>query len=179
MNRRYKELGGYVGHDDPICQFPEHSELRSQLAAMTVERDNYRNLYHKDLIRANEDNDALRDKLTAMTEERNHLRSLWTLERDALTAMTEERDALRAEWHRAEEVSGEYQAKLTASEAHSENLSWSLLYAMAERDDALWMLGRIDKGIRGCVGNWYQAVCYASAMCERALAGSKRIKEDE
>jgi hypothetical protein len=59
---------------------------------------------------------------------------------------------------------------------------WISIHALAERDDALWALGKIDQKIRSTPGEprrWYEAVCYASAMCERALAGSKRIKEDE
>jgi hypothetical protein len=66
-----------------------------------------------------------------------------------------------------------------------DNLRRSLLHALAERDDALWEIGRIDLMAQEAMesAKWATALFRALGdirlRCIRALAGSKRIKEDE
>jgi hypothetical protein len=70
-------------------------------------------------------------------------------------------------------VSGIYD-RLDEQGDFENDLRWALIHALAELEDARRTLGQIDKGIRQCGGNWYQATCYASAMCERALAEPRK-----
>jgi hypothetical protein len=61
---------------------------------------------------------------------------------------------------------------------------WICIHALAERDDALWEIERINGRAqvdqeRWGHGNLLKTLADIRAMCARALAGSKRIKEDE
>jgi len=62
------------------------------------------------------------------------------------------------------------------------DLRHSLLHALAERDDALWMLARISLESEDRARSYNdveRALRNVRLLCDRALAGSRRIKEDD
>lgn len=87
--------------------------------------------------------------------------------------LTAERDDLWKRLNVSDALATRTTGELAATKAHSENLAWSLLIALAERDDALWTLAKVNGRAQevevGSALTPWTALRDIRAYCERRL----------